>query len=69
FDSLVLSPSLENVCSGLAVALQESNYQADPAVPGLSMIAWQEIDRRAERMHIPAFLVLTALKIKSPNGK
>lgn len=53
----------------LAVAQQESNYQADPAVPGLSKIAWQEIDRRAERMHIPAFLVHTALKIKSPNGK
>ncbi len=49
----------------LAVAQQESNYQADPAVPGLSKIAWQEIDRRAERMHIPAFLVHTALKIKS----
>ncbi|STR41367.1 outer membrane lipoprotein [Klebsiella michiganensis] len=53
----------------LAVAQQESNYQADPAVPGLNKIAWQEIDRRAEKMHIPVFLVHTALKIKSPNGK
>lgn len=53
----------------LAVAQQESNYQADPVVPGLSKIAWQEIDRRAERMHIPVFLVHTALKINSPNGK
>lgn len=25
-----------------------SNYQSDPVVPGLSKIAWQEIDRRAE---------------------
>ncbi len=69
FESQGLAPTLENVCSVLAVAQQESNYQADPAVPGLSKIAWQEIDRRAERMHIPAFLVHTALKIKSPNGK
>lgn len=69
FESQGLAPTLENVCSVLAVAQQESNYQADPAVPGLSKIAWQEIDRRAERMHIPAFLVYTALKIKSPNGK
>ncbi len=69
FESQGLAPTLENVCSVLAVAQQESNYQADPAVPGLSKIARQEIDRRAERMHIPAFLVHTALKIKSPNGK
>ncbi|MDG9697874.1 surface-exposed outer membrane lipoprotein YaiW, partial [Streptomyces sp. DH17] len=52
FESQGLAPTLENVCSVLAVAQQESNYQADPAVPGLSKIAWQEIDRRAERMHI-----------------
>ena len=69
FESQKLAPTEENVCSVLAVAQQESNYQADPAVPGLSKIAWQEIDRRAERVHVPAFLVHTALKITSPNGK
>lgn len=69
FDSQKLAPTEENVCSVLAVAQQESNYQADPAVPGLNKIAWQEIDRRAEKMHIPVFLVHTALKITSPNGK
>ncbi|UGS41776.1 DUF1615 domain-containing protein [Pseudocitrobacter corydidari] len=69
FESQKLAPTKENICSVLAVAQQESNYQADPAVPGLSKIAWQEIDRRAERMHIPTFLVHTALKITSPNGK
>lgn len=69
FDSQKLAPTEENICSVLAVAQQESNYRADPAVPGLSKIAWQEIDRRAEKMHIPVFLVHTALKINSPNGK
>lgn len=69
FDSQKLAPTEENVCSVLAVAQQESNDQADPAVPGLNKIAWQEIDRRAEKMHIPVFLVHTALKITSPNGK
>lgn len=69
FESQKLAPTQENICSVLAVAQQESNYQADPAVPGLNKIAWQEIDRRAERMHIPVFLVHTALKITSPNGK
>ena len=69
FESQKLAPTEENVCSVLAVAQQESNYQSDPVVPGLSKIAWQEIDRRAEKMHIPVFLVHTALKIPSPNGK
>ncbi|XTZ37518.1 DUF1615 domain-containing protein [Salmonella enterica] len=69
FHSQKLAPTLENICSVLAVAQQESNYKADPTVPGLSKIAWQEIDKRAERLHIPLFLVRTALKIPSTNGK
>ncbi|WP_126298301.1 DUF1615 domain-containing protein [Shimwellia blattae] len=69
FASQKLEPTEENVCSVLAVAAQESNYQSDPQVPGLGKIAWQEIDRRAGKMHIPAFLVHTALLIKSPNGQ
>lgn len=69
FESQKLAPTEENVCSVLAVAQQESNYQADPVVPGLSKIAWQEIDRRAQNMHVPLFVVHTALKIPSPSGK
>ena len=69
FDSQKIAPTEENICSVLAVAQQESMYQSDPAVPGLNKIAWKEIDRRAESLHIPAFLVHTALKITSPNGK
>ncbi len=69
FDSQGLDPTLENICSVLAVAQQESNYQADPAVAGLNKIAWKEIDHRAARLHIPQLLVHTALKIESPNGK
>ncbi len=69
FEGQKLAPTEENVCSVLAVAQQESNYQADPPVPGLGKIAWQEIDRRAARVHIPSFLVHTALKITSPDGK
>jgi len=69
FESQKIAPTEENICSVLAVAQQESLYQSDPAVPGLNKIAWKEIDRRAEKLHIPAFLVHTALKITSPNGK
>ncbi len=61
--------SNENLCAVLAVTEQESTFQANPQVPGLAKIAWQEIDRRAGQMHIPPFLVHTALLITSPNGK
>lgn len=69
FESQKIAPTEENVCSVLAVAQQESMYQSDPVVPGLNKIAWKEIDRRAEKLHIPLFMVHTALKIPSPNGK
>lgn len=68
FKSQKIAPTEENICSVLAVAQQESMYQSDPVVPGLNKIARKEIDRRAESMHI-GFLVHTALKITSPNGK
>ncbi|MCG8710417.1 DUF1615 domain-containing protein [Brenneria sp. 4F2] len=69
FSAQGLEPSNENLCSVLAVTEQESTFNADPQVPGLSKIAWQEIERRAEKVHVPAFLVRTALLIKSPDGK
>jgi hypothetical protein len=69
FTAQDLDPSNENLCAVLAVTEQESTFQANPSVPGLSKIAWKEIDRRADQLHIPHFLVRTALLIKSPNGK
>lgn len=69
FKSQDIEPSEENICSVLAVAQQESNLVADPAVPNLNKIAWKEIERRADKVHVPMFLVRTALMIKSPNGK
>jgi hypothetical protein len=64
-----LTVSDHNVCTVLAVAEQEATYQADPVVPGLGKIAWKEIYARSGRLHIPDFVVRTALGIKSPNGK
>jgi len=59
----------ENLCAVLAVTEQESTFQADPPVPGLGRIARAEIDRRAQAVPVPAFLVDAALGITSSTGK
>ncbi|MFC0141428.1 DUF1615 domain-containing protein [Erwinia mallotivora] len=64
-----IDPSVSNLCSVIAVADQESGFNADASMPGLPKIAWGEIDRRAAKLHIPAILVRTALMINSSNGK
>lgn len=69
FNGQRLDPSVENLCSVIAVIEQESTFNADASVPGLPAIAWGEIDRRAAKLHIPSFLVRTALTIRSPDGK
>ena len=69
FAAQELDPSMENLCSVLAVTEQESTYQVDPPVPNMAKIARGEIDRRAARLHIPNLLINRALQIKSPNGK
>ena len=66
-QDLALTP--ENLCAVLAVTEQESTFRADPPVPGLAAIAWQEIDRQADRAGVPKFAVRTALRLDSPSGK
>lgn len=69
FTTQRIPATTENLCSVLAVTEQESTYTADPAVPNLGKIARGEIDRRAGKLHIPGFLIDTALGLKSPNGR
>lgn len=69
FRTQQIDPSASNLCSVIAVAAQESNFSAEAAVSGLPKIAWGEIDRRAAKVHVPAFVVRTALMIKSSNGE
>ena len=69
FATLSIAPSADNICAVVAVTEQESSFRANPAVPGLSAIAWREIDAKAERAGIPSLLVHGALKLTSPNGK
>lgn len=69
FDALDIDASTSNLCAAVAVIGQESNFVADPAVPGLGRIARAEIDRRAERHHVPQLVVVAALSVHSSNGK
>jgi hypothetical protein len=69
FDALEIRPVTPNLCATLAVIEQESGFNADPVVPGLAKIARDEIDRRAERRHVPLFVVRGALGFKSSNGR
>jgi hypothetical protein len=68
FESLGLRPTASNICAAIAVAEQESTFQANPPVPGLPAIAQREIDSRAERYNIPSVVVAAALAIESPTG-
>ncbi|HEX6794152.1 MAG TPA: DUF1615 domain-containing protein [Casimicrobiaceae bacterium] len=67
--SLDLAPTHDNVCAAVAVAGQESSFEADPRVPGLSRIAWKEIERRRMKLGIPKLVVDAALALASSNGK
>ncbi|UWX04230.1 DUF1615 domain-containing protein [Pseudoxanthomonas sp. NC8] len=64
-----IAPTPENLCAVLAVTAQESGFVANPAVPDLPRIARAEIDRRADALHVPGFLVDAALKLPSPDGR
>ena len=69
FAGLKLEPSAQNVCAVIAVTEQESSFNADPPVPNLARVARDEIDRRADRLGVPAFAVTLALKLHSADGR
>ena len=67
--ALEVLPTVANVCASVAVIEQESSFRANPTVPGLSRIAWREIDAKAERAGVPVLVVHAALKLPSPDGR
>lgn len=68
-SALDVAPTAENACAVIAVAEQESGLRVDPPVPGLSRIAWKEIDARRERAGVPKLVLDAALAAPSSNGK
>lgn len=69
FAALGIEPSTENICSALAVTEQESTFNQDPPVAGLGGIARKEIERRAERLGVPQFMVRAAMQLESRDGR
>lgn len=69
FSLLGLEPSVEQLCSAIAVIQQESSFRADPAVPNLASIAWKEIDDRAAAIGLPSLIVRTAMRVPSSDGR
>jgi hypothetical protein len=69
FAALGIPTTPANVCAVVGITEQESGFRADPAVPGLSAIAWKQIEERAQRAGVPMLLVRGALGLSSSNGK
>ena len=67
--TLEIAPTAENLCAAIAVTEQESGFRVDPPVPGLSAIAWKEIDRQRASAGIPKLVLDAALALPSSNGK
>lgn len=69
FGALKIPPSKENVCAVLAEIAQESSFQADPPVPGLSSIVRKELEARREKYGIPQWALDKGLAMQSADGK
>ena len=67
--ALEIPPTAENICAVVAVTDQESSFRADPPVPGLSGIAWKEIDRQRERVGVPKLVLQARALLQSSNGR
>jgi hypothetical protein len=69
FASLRIASTPGNICAVVGITEQESGFRADPGVPGLAAIAWQQIEQRAQHAGVPMLVVRAALQLSSPNGK
>ncbi len=69
FFALRIPPTKQNFCAAIAIIEQESSFQADPPVPGLSRIVWKEIETRRKKYNIPELVLDAALLKSSPDGR
>lgn len=69
FTILDIEPSIQNICSVIALIEQESSFNADPVVPNLPKIAFREIYARGKHLGVPTWILDSALNIESATGK
>ena len=69
FQSLGLPHAAPVYCTVIAVIEQESSFQADPVVPGLNTIVWNELEARGKRFGIPRLVIEAAMLKTSPDGR
>ncbi len=69
FGAIKVAATKENVCAVVAEIEQESSFQVEPVIPGLSQIVRRELDARRERYRIPQWLMDSSLDMQSPNGR
>ncbi|BDI03810.1 DUF1615 domain-containing protein [Sphaerotilus microaerophilus] len=69
FAALSIPAQPHKVCALAAIIEQESTWQADPPVAGLSKIAKAELDKKRERYGIPKVMFDLAMAKTSPDGR
>jgi hypothetical protein len=67
--ALGIEANSENVCAVVAVTAQESDFRADPSIPGLAGIAARELEKRRASAGIPKFMLHAALAFQSSDGR
>ncbi|MCR2746535.1 DUF1615 domain-containing protein [Limnobacter parvus] len=68
YQALGIPSAASTYCATIAVVQQESSFNAQPVVPGLSKIVRAELNERASRFLIPQTLLNKALARTSPTG-
>ena len=69
FTGLKIPYEAQYFCAAMAIIEQESSWQSDPGVPGLGKIVWKEIEKRADKYHLPMVAIRLALLKPSPDGR
>ncbi len=69
FTGLKIPYEAQYFCAAMAIIEQESSWQSDPAVPNLDKIVWKEIEKRADKYHLPMLAVKVAFLKSSPDGR
>ena len=69
FTGLKIPYEAPYFCAAIAIIEQESSWQSDPSVPGLGKMVWQEIEKRADKYHVPMLAIQLAMLKPSPDGR